>query len=274
MKHFFIRLIALFSVIGPYQLFGQGFGGTWTGSLVSADNSATALGSTVFLRVSAEKLNGTVRVQSGNKQDEYTLQGTTNGQQSQGTATYPADGTVFQFEAALQSGQLLFAIGLNGTAIRSGIFTRDVAGTSGARKPATSSIASKTDGLNRDPALIGAWRTSSNYGGGITDGGFYGSTSTTLMLNADGTLGDGGSTGYASGSGVSVESSGGGNANLFAQLAAAGAKWFTKGNLVYIRLQVNNQTQDVPASKYYVENGKMLITDLKSGKKTLYYKVN
>jgi hypothetical protein len=274
MKYIFIGLITVFAVIDPYQLIGQGLGGTWTGSLVSADNSATALGSTVVLRVSGEKLSGTVRVQSGNKLDEYTLQGTTNGQGAQGTATYPADGTVFQFEAALQSGQLLFAIGLNGTAIRSGTLIRDVAGTSSARKQATSNIASKPDGLNRDPALIGAWRTSSNYGGGITDGGFYGSTSTTLMLNADGTLGDGGSSGYASGSGVSVESSGGGNANLFAQLAAAGARWFTKGNQVYIRLQVNNQTQDVPASKYYVENGKMLITDLKSGKKTLYYKVN
>lgn len=47
-----------------------------------------------------------------------------------------------------------------------------------------------------------------------------------------------------------------------------GARWYTKGNLIYVRMRANGQVQDVPASKYYVENGRMLITDLMTGKKT------
>ncbi|GAB3998481.1 hypothetical protein GCM10028807_46300 [Spirosoma daeguense] len=249
----------------------QGLTGSWTGALVSPANASASLPGTIVLRISGQQLSGELRVQVGSKQDLYVLKGVANGLQGKGTATYPVDGSVFEFETALQQNQLLFAVGQNGTALLSGTLIRS--GATSAGKPTTASTPpTNSDGLYRDPNLIGAWRTDNNYGGGVTDGGFYGSTSSTMVLYADGTLGDGGSSGYASGSGVSVTSSGGGNSQLYAQLAAAGARWFTKGNLFYVRLKVNGQMQDVPSSKYYVENGKVLITDLKTGKKILYYK--
>lgn len=265
---FFSTILLLVSNL----LMAQALNGTWAGSLVSPTNASASLQSTVLLRITGQQLSGELRVQIGEKQDLYVLKGTTTGNQSQGTATYPTDGSVFQFETALQQNQLLFAVGQNGTALLSGTLTRSSAAA--AVKPNAATSPAGNDGLYRDPNLIGAWRTESNYGGGVTDGGFYGSTSSTMILRADGTFGDGGSSGYASGSGVSVQSSGKGNSDLYAQLAAAGARWFTKGNMFYVRLNVNGQMQDIPSSKYYVENGRVLLTDLKSGKKTLYTKVN
>ncbi|MVM37964.1 hypothetical protein GO730_10785 [Spirosoma sp. HMF3257] len=269
MKHFVCCLIVVV-LLASHQLIGQTISGTWVGSLVSTTNSSVSLQSSLTWRASGQQLVGELRVGAGGKEDQYQLNGITANQQAQGTATYPIDGSVFQFEAALQNEQLLLKLGQNGNVTISGILTRS--GSISKARPST--LAPSADDLYRDPALIGAWRTSSNYGGGTTDGGFYGSTSSTMILRADGTFGDGGSSGYASGSGVSVQSSGGGDAALYTKLAAAGARWFTKGNLFCVRLRVNGQMQDVPSSKYYVENGKLLITDLKSGKKTLYYKAN
>ncbi|GAB3714949.1 hypothetical protein GCM10027592_55120 [Spirosoma flavus] len=269
----FISIATLLVLVG-HRLVAQTIQGMWTGSLVSPANASASLQSMVVLRITGQQLSGELRVQVADRQDVYVLKGTTNGTQGQGTATYPTDGSVFQFETALQQNQLLFAVGQNGSAVLSGTLVRS--NTTAAAKPnaATSSASVSNDGLYRDPNLIGAWRTENNYGGGVTDGGFYGSTSSTMILRADGTFGDGGSSGYASGSGVSVQSSEKSNSDLYMQLAAAGARWFTKGNLFYVRLKVNGQMQDVPSSKYYVENGKVLLTDLKTGKKMLYVKVN
>ncbi|WP_157634570.1 hypothetical protein [Spirosoma panaciterrae] len=253
--------------------------GSWSGLLSSPNAPGATLQSVISLHSMGRQLSGELRVQSAGKQDQYVLKGMAEKQQAQGTATYPTDGTVFQFEAQLQNNQLLFAVGQHGNVLMSGVLIRlETPSTVGKSPQATRitppALSAKPEGLYRDPALIGAWRLETNYGGGITDGGFYGSTSSTLLLNADGTLGDGGSSGYASGAGVSVQSSGSGNTQLYTQLAAAGAKWYTKGNLFCIRLKVNGQWQDVPSANYYVENGKVLITDLKTGKKTLYSKAN
>ncbi|GAB4037267.1 hypothetical protein GCM10028809_51850 [Spirosoma gilvum] len=262
-----------------HLVLSQTLAGNWSGVLSSPNAPSANLQSVITFRILAKQLTGELRVQSGGKQDQYVLKGTVEGVQAQGTATYPTDGTIFQFETQLQDNQLLFAVGQNGTALMSGMLTRTDSNvkaglSSSSPKPAMPTPVGKADGLYRDPNLIGAWRLETNYGGGITDGGFYGSTSSTVLLNADGTLGDGGSSGYASGSGVSVQSSGSGNSQVYAQLAAAGARWFTKGNLFCLRLKVNGQMQDVPSARYYVENGKVLITDLKTAKKTLYYKAN
>ncbi|GAB3948618.1 hypothetical protein GCM10028805_23470 [Spirosoma harenae] len=268
-------LISLF-LLNSQRLPSQNLGGNWVGVLSSPKSSAVSLQSTLLLRISAQEVTGELRVQSGDKQDQYSLKGIANGQKIQGTAIYPADGSVFQFEGQLQNEKLLFAIGQNGAALMVGALARkgnETASNSPIDQAKSAESIPSDKNLYRDPNLIGAWRTESNYGGGITDGGFYGNTSSTMLLKADGTFGDGGSSGYASGSGVSVQSSGEGNKQLYAQLAAAQARWFTKGNVFYIRLNVNGKWQDVPSANYYIENGKVLLTDLKTGKKTLYYKV-
>ncbi|MEZ0609273.1 hypothetical protein ACAW74_12190 [Fibrella sp. WM1] len=255
-----------------YQAVGQSLSGTWQGPMAPPANPVQAVQCTVVWQVTGSTLTGSLTAQANGTTDNYTLQGRVQGSQAAGTATYPADGSVFQFEAAIQNGQLLLAIGQTGKVLMSGQLVRSTAksgqAVATAPRPAT---AAKPDGLYRDPALVGTWQTTSNYGGGLTDGGFYGSTSSAMILNADGSFGDGGSSGYASGSGVSVQSSGGSNPNsAIAKLNAMGARWYTKGNVIYVRVRVNGQQQDVPTSKYYVENGRMLLTDQKTGQKTLY----
>lgn len=257
------------------RLLGQGMSGTWAGTLGSPANSAISLQSAILWKVSGQQINGELQIRAGERVDQYQLQGTITNTKAKGTATYPVDGSIFQFETTLLNGQLLVKLGQNGNVTMSGTLTRaNVGEKPGETRVAPSNSTASTDGLYRDPALVGAWQTSSNYGGGGTDGGFYGSTSSIMILKADGTFGNGGSSGYASGAGVSVQSSGKGNSILYAQLAAVGARWFTKGNLFCVRLRVNGQMQDVPSAKYYVENGKLLITELKSSRKTLYYKTN
>jgi hypothetical protein len=181
-----------------------------------------------------------------------------------GTMTYPSDGSTFPFQMQLVGTTL--QLNLNA-------FGVDMVGTF-AKAAATEplSTAKTNDGLYRDPALIGAWKTSEQYGGGANSGGFYGGSSSTLILNADGSFGDGGSTSYISGSNSSGITKGKDN-QVVAQLNALGARWFTKGNIFYIRIRQNGKVQDIPSSKYYVERGNALLTDLKTGSKTLYSRV-
>lgn len=269
---FYTYFLPLICMVLASPAFGQSIGGSWQGSMAPVDNVGQTVHCTATLRVVGEILTGNLIVQANTTTDSYTLQGRVQGNQATGTATYPADGSVFQVEAAIQQGQLLLAVGQNGKALMRGQLSKTTAksGQPAPTDPRPSATA-KPAGLYRDPALVGAWQTTANYGGGLTDGGFYGSTSSIMLLNADGSFGDGGSAGYASGSGVSVQSSGGTTANsAIARLNAMGARWYTKGNVIYVRVRANGQQQDVPTSTYYVENGRMLLTDPKTGKKTLY----
>ena len=128
----------------------------------------------------------------------------------------------------------------------------------------------KPDGLYRDPNLVGKWTNKENYS---SNGGFYGGSSSSIILNADGTIDDGGTSSYVSGPNSLGNSSVGGNSAV-AQVKAADARWFTKGNILYWRVAINEKVNDVPNSKYYIERGALLLTDIKSGKKLLYYKEN
>ncbi|OIN55831.1 hypothetical protein BLX24_27945 [Arsenicibacter rosenii] len=236
--------------------FAQPFSGDWQGQLKSPAQTVAA---TLRLIPKGQQLGGRLDIAS----DMYTIAGTITGNKATGTMTYPTDGSTFPFTMQLTGTTLQVNITAFGVGMV-GAFTKSTgAGTV---------TAATSDKLYRDPALIGAWQTSEQYGGGANSGGFYGGNTSTMILNADGSFGDGGSTSYISGSNSSGISQGKGN-QVIAQLNAMGAKWFTKGNIFYVRIRQNSTVQDIPSSKYYVENNNALLTDLKTGAKTLYRRV-
>ncbi|NHN24501.1 hypothetical protein FIA58_002330 [Flavobacterium jejuense] len=124
----------------------------------------------------------------------------------------------------------------------------------------------KNAGTDRDQALVGVWKQEQLYSSGSGDAFFGGSVTQKVVFYPDGSIADGGSQATMSGSDYS------GNSTSGYVGKAAGVSWSTKNKHLYITITQNNQTQTADAGKYYVENGKMLITD-QNGNKTLLIKV-
>lgn len=254
-----IVLLYSFLMLMNTSLFAQSFLGNWQGQVKGSNGSASAelsLKSPVV-----NQLTGQLLVTSGGVTEAYQVKGNVNANTAVGTLTYH-DGTVLNFVMEVQNNAIQQKISFNNQVILEGSFSK-------VGKPVSPPIPTvKADGLPRDPNLVGKWTHQENYS---SNGGFYGGTSTTIIMNADGTIDDGGSSAYASGPNSSGNSSGGGNSAI-AQVKAAGARWFTKGNILYWRVTVNGKVTDVPNSKYYIEKGALLLTDVNTGKKMLYYK--
>lgn len=254
-------LFYAFFILMNAPTFAKSFLGNWQGQVKNANGSLQAELS--LKSVSTNQITGQMLVFSGGATDTYQIKGNTATNTATGTLTYK-DGTVFNFVMQLQSNIIQQKISYNNQVILEGNFTK-----AGAVTPSpTTSSTTKPDGLYRDPNLVGKWTNQENYS---SNGGFYGGSSTSIILNADGTIDDGGSSSYVSGPDSSGNSSGGGNSAI-AQVKAAGARWFTKGNILYWRLNVKGKITDVPNSKYYIERGALLLTDVNTGKKMLYYK--
>lgn len=242
-------------------IFAQSFLGNWQGQVTGSNGSLKA---ELSLKIAnGNQLTGQMLVFSGGETNTYQIKGNTATNTATGTLTYK-DGTVFNFSMQSQNNVIQQKISYNNQVILEGNFTKIGTVTS----PPTTNTTTKPDGLPRDPNLVGKWTNQENYSSG---GGFYGGSSTSIILNADGTIDDGGSSSYVSGPNSSGNSSGGGNSAI-AQVKAAGARWFTKGNILYWRVNVNGKITDVPNSKYYIERGALLLTDVNTGKKMLYYK--
>lgn len=97
-------LLSLLCLLLTGSAFGQSLNGTWQGAMAPVGNTGQTVQGTATLRVKGETLTGNLIVQTNGITDSYTLQGRVQGEQTMGTATYPADGSVFQFEAAIQNG--------------------------------------------------------------------------------------------------------------------------------------------------------------------------
>ncbi|WP_337044906.1 hypothetical protein [Emticicia sp. 17c] len=241
------------------SVMGQSFNGSWVGTLQNINGKVPS--EMTLKEMANNTVEGMLQVSVNGAKDAYILKGNLTKNLIKGTLTYK-DGTVFNFKMELYQQQVRQEISYNGQVILEGTFAKNTQLSHDDVKPIT------TDGLYRDPRLIGRWTTQENYS---SNGGFYGGSSTTIILNADGSIDDGGSSSYVSGPNSSGQSQGGGNSAI-AQVKAAGARWYTKDNIFYWRLWVNGKETDVPNSKYYIENGALLLTDLKTGKKLLYYK--
>lgn len=256
-KTLIISTVLLFSKL---TLMAQSYDGNWYGQVQGTNGSLQA---EMNLKSSGNQMNGQLIISSNGAKEFYTVKGSTNSTTATGTLTYK-DGTVFNFSMQINNGKIQQNISYNGQVILQGLFSKE------SKIVAQNSTPIKPDGLYRDPNLVGKWTNQENYS---SSGGFYGGSSSSIILNADGTIDDGGSSSYVSGPNSSGNSSGGGNSAI-AQIKAAGARWFTKGNILYWRVTVNGKTTDVANSKYYIERGALLLTDINTGKKLLYYKGN
>lgn len=236
----------------------QPFQGKWTGTV---SGSTGTLASEMNLKYNSSKTQilGEIIVTNAGARDYYVINANVGQSIVKGTLKYK-DGTVFNIEMTVTGGSLNQKISYNNQLILQGVYQK------GALKPKSEAV--KNDDLYRDPALVGHWTHHENYS---SSGGFYGGSSSSIVLFADGSIGDGGSKSYVSGPNSSGSSSGGGNSTID-QVSASGARWFTKGNVFYWRVKVNGQTKDVANSKYFVKDGALLLTDIQTGKKMLYYK--
>lgn len=243
------------------SLMAQSYDGNWYGQVQNANGNLEA---EMNLKTSVNnQVTGQMLILANGAKDIYTLKGNVSTNTATGSLTYK-DGTIFNFSMQLNNGKIQQNISYNGQVILQGSYSKET------KVIAQSSPINKPDGLYRDPNLVGKWTNKENYS---SNGGFYGGSSSSIILNADGSIDDGGSSSYVSGPNSSGNSSGGGNSAI-AQVKAAGARWFTKGNILYWRVIVNGKTTDVPNSKYYIERGALLLTDVNTGKKLLYYKEN
>lgn len=259
MKKIFLLYTLLILMETP--IFAQSFFGNWQGQVKGSNGSLKA---ELYLKTAnTNQLTGQMLVFSGGETNTYRIKGNTTANTATGTLTYN-DGTVFTFSMQLQNNTIQQKISYNNQVILEGSFAK--VGAAASPQPTNTTV--KADGLPRDPNLVGKWTHQENYS---SNGGFYGGSSTSIILNADGTIDDGGSSSYVSGPNSSGNSSGGGNSDI-AQVKAMGARWFTKGNILYWRVNINGKITDVPNSKYYIEKGALLLTDVNTGKKMLYYK--
>ncbi|MFY7910710.1 MAG: hypothetical protein ACOVO2_14185 [Emticicia sp.] len=254
-------LVYTLLILMETPIFAQSFLGNWQGQVKGSNGSLKA---ELSLKIAnTNQITGQMLVFLGGETNAYQIKGVSTGSTATGTLTYN-DGTVFTFSMLLQNSAIQQKISYNNQVILEGSFVK--AGMPVSSPTTNTSV--KADGLPRDPNLVGKWTHQENYS---SNGGFYGGSSMSIILNADGTIDDGGSSSYVSGPNSSGNSSGGGNSDI-AQVKAAGARWFTKGNILYWRVNINGKITDIANSKYYIEKGALLLTDVNTGKKMLYYK--
>ena len=115
-----------------------------------------------------------------------------------------------------------------------------------------------------DPEVVGTWRNESNTstGGGSDD--IYSSTQERIIFNEDGTLASGDSQTMIGGATSDFSEQKGSKVPI--------ANWFTKDQNIYITAKDNSGKEETAKmGRYYIENGKMLITS-DNGTKLLLYK--
>ena len=244
------------ALLNPDTSPAQSLGGTsWQGTLVSSQNQALTYPATVTFRVEGTQLTGSVIMEGQGVKELYVLQGMAQGGQGAGTATYPKDGSVFQFEAQLNGAQLAFVIGLQNTPIMVGTFARIGAGgrvaSPQARNPTTAGQAAPSpqraapaDRLPRNNRLVGVWVHTNSYG----SSGFYSSTRNYRYFFPDGRLGFRAGQASASYSGADGSSSVGSGADEVT--IEQGVIWYTKGQEIWIHIIQQPIGAKVPDQKW------------------------
>ncbi len=122
-------------------------------------------------------------------------------------------------------------------------------------------------GKSIDPAIIGVWREESHYSSGYGSN-FSGSTYTYTGFNADHTMMQYGSKVTMSGENYSGSAGGIEGGQVMPNI------WFyTENGKVMCIMNNNGQLITTPIGSYFIENGKMLFTQVNTNKKIIYYKM-
>ncbi|WP_375443385.1 hypothetical protein [uncultured Fibrella sp.] len=262
----FITLFA--STTGSAQSLG---GTSWQGRLVSTQNQSLSYPATVTFSVVGTELTGSVIMESQGVKDLYVLQGRAKDGQAAGTATYPKDGSIFQFEAQLTGAQLAFAVGLNNTPIMTGTLTRLGAGGREVGPQARANVPDQQraqDRLPRNNRLMGVWVYSSTYRSG---GDFRFTSRSFLYFYPDGRLGS--STGEAAASYDGAAGSSYMNTGADGVTIEPGVVWYTKGNQIWLHATQQKVADGIWGDYFINDNGSGMHLNRGRGNK-LYERVN
>lgn len=215
-----------------------------------------------------ESVRGSMR----DSHQQYAIEGTLANGELQATATESTTGVVFQLRGRRLTAALDLRVTLEilGEVSEQSLYLTRVDSAPTAGEPDTASASAPAPGAiasgERDPALIGHWVHESNYQSGAGDSYFAANTRQSMVLLADGRVLNGGSD-------VSVSGD-----NYFGQSAGEGGgdseiRWTTRDNHIYFSGTEAGVAQTVDVGRYYVENGRMLITG-NNGTKLLLTKVD
>jgi hypothetical protein len=225
------------------------FVGTFTGQS-NGDNVKLVLRSAGSTTLSGEMTDS---------QQKYTVKATTKGSQLTGTAFEPTLNLTFVLDGQLSGNMLVMnmTIEVLGTQQKMVVnFTKQ--GTSSTPSVSSTSTAAKSklklpSGATLSAQVVGFWVKEENYNSGYGDNFMGGSFQQGIYFNADGSVSDGGSRASMSGANYSGASSGAGGGET-------GIFWYTIGNQFYLQATENGKTESVHLGKYFIENGRMLIT--------------
>ncbi len=242
-------LIFLISYIPALSTAQTAFNGTYEG-FYNNDNMVMTLSS---------EGNNTVVGDMKDSQQKYDIEATTNGNAIRGTAHEPTLGITFNFEGVLKGSELPlnFTLTANGQTANIAIkFTKKQAQNRSSAATTTPPQYSKPQlpsGATNDPNLVGKWTKNESYNSGYGDNAMSGSFSQSMVFFADGSVSDGGSRAGISGSNYSGSSQGGSQ-------ALPNVLWYNIDNQLYIQATDKGKAQTVHLGRYYIENGKLLIT--------------
>jgi hypothetical protein len=230
------------------------FAGTYSGTLNGDQLELT------LQKGSGNALSGKMK----DSQQQYEVTATINGNKLSGKAVETTWGIEFAMNGTLTGNKLNMELTLNV------LGTKQVMNVEFLRKVAAATPSSvsndKKPGLppnaRNDSRLVGTWAKEELYNSGYGDNYMGSSFTQSMIFYQDGSVADGGSQSTISGSNYSGNSQGAGSGKL------PGVVWYNIDNQLYLRATQNGQTETVHLGKFYIENGKMLITG-PDGKKTL-----
>ena len=248
-------LISAFGAVltGILTLAAQNFSGNYTGFINETE--------TVTLSLNMQQqdvYSGTLK----DSQQSYEVNAVSLDGKLTGTATESNLGLTFDLEGILQGNQLTLNLAVLGS-VTTVLMTK--AGTAATNtKPAPSTATATPKPGKRDPNVVGKWTHQTNYNSGYGQEGTM-SNEESIIFNDEGTLSNGGSrtvTGGSDWSGTSGSAAGG---------VIPGLYWYTENQQIFLTTTQNGKTETASLGRYYIEDGKMLITGA-DGTKMLYYK--
>ncbi len=200
-------------------------------------------------------------------QQNYIIEAKSNGNTLTGTATEANLGLVFKITGNWQDQKLKMKLEIEDLPDHMEILFEKASGSSDHQEKKSQNKNNQPPDFkfpkeaNHDAMLIGAWTKNENYNSGSGDQYMGASYSETLVLFANGTVGDGGSQATMSGNNYLGQSESG-------LKELPGVFWYNINNQLYISAIQNGKTETRHLGKYYIENDHMLITD-NDGNKTL-----
>lgn len=260
--------LLLFVAISFHSLMAQ-----WAGTYTATINGDL---STLVLVEKGAEISGTL--EDGQQRYEVLAKAMPGNVRSmQGTAREASMGITFELAGDLRSqginlkGQLRF-LGTLQPGFEA-LFVPKAGGKSSAGKVEDQALSGSNasalppamQGRQLDPRLVRRWREESHYSSGYGSD-FSGSTYQYMRINANHTMSNEGSKASISGSDYSGRSSSAQGSEVVADL------WlYTEGKRLMICVRKDSKYEHAHLADYFIENGKLLLTDPRTGKRQLYF---